>query len=104
MAEVKEIIKLGNRNEVPLGQGRCFNLDGREIAVFRPRSGRVCAIENRCPHRQGPLSEGIIDHRVVVCPYHGHKFNLQNGEGSEGGEKVRRFSVSEKHEELFLEI
>ena len=53
-------INLGCVAAIPLGQGRCYVVGGQEIAVFRQRDGQLFAAENRCPHRQGPLSEGII--------------------------------------------
>jgi len=68
----KEAICLGPVEKVALGHGSCFKVGSDEIAVFRPRSGGVVAIENRCPHRQGALCDGIIDGQKVVCPYHAH--------------------------------
>lgn len=97
-------IKLGNIEKVPLGQGFCFVIDQIEVAVFRPRSGGLCAIANRCPHRQAPLAEGLIDQKNVVCPYHGHKFDLHTGEGSEVGEKVKVYEVREEEEEIRIKI
>jgi len=73
------LVNLGNVNDIPLGQGACYIVKGAEIAVFRARDGKVSAIENRCPHRQGPLSEGVVGNGKVVCPLHGHKFDLASG-------------------------
>lgn len=100
----KKKIQLGPIDKIPLGQGRCFVVGQEEIAVFRPRSGGVFAVQNRCPHRQGPLSEGVCDATKVICPYHGHKFNLQTGQGSEAGEAVRVFPVREENGEIVVEI
>lgn len=95
-------VRLGPVDKVPVGQGFCFVVGGEEIAVFRPRSGGLVAIQNRCPHRQGPLCDGIIDQRQVICPYHGHKFNLLTGEGSEPGERVQVFEAREENGEIIL--
>jgi len=76
---------------------------GEEIAVFRSRSGKITAIENKCPHRQGPLSEGIIDEGKVICPLHGHKFNLSTGKGSEKPECVKVFPVWLQNEYVYIE-
>ena len=100
----KKGIKLGPLEKVPLGQGFCFVVGNEEVAVFRPRTGGLFAIQNRCPHRQGPLCEGVIGDKNVICPYHSHKFNLRTGEGSEPGEKVKVFKVQEKDGEILLEI
>jgi nitrite reductase (NADH) small subunit len=97
-------IKLGPVGKIPFGQGLCFKVEDREVAVFRTRSGQLSAIQNRCPHRQGPLCDGVIDETQVICPYHGHKFNLKTGEGSEEAERVTVYQVREENGELILEI
>lgn len=98
------LANLGNVNDIPLGQGLCYTVKGEEIAVFRSRDGKICAIENRCPHRQGPLVDGIVGNGKVVCPLHGHKFDLASGQGSESGECVRTFEVWEQHGQIILDI
>ncbi len=98
------LVNLGNVNDIPLGQGACYIVKGAEIAVFRARDGKVSAIENRCPHRQGPLSEGVVGNVKVVCPLHGHKFDLTSGEGTEKGERVRTFEVREQYGEIILDF
>lgn len=84
---------LGNLESIPPGHGRCFTVNGEEIAVFRQRDGTLFAIQNRCPHRQGPLADGIIGAGKVVCPLHGHKFDLATGTGSEPHECVKVYAV-----------
>ena len=51
-----------------------------QIAVFRTARDEVFAIENRCPHKHGPLSEGIVHGRQVTCPLHNWVFSLATGE------------------------
>ena len=97
------IFSLGDIEQVPVGQGRCFVIKGKEIAVFRSRQEEFSAIENRCPHRQGPLSEGIIGAGKVICPLHGHKFDLKTGKGNESHECVRVFGVSIENNQIILE-
>jgi len=97
------IINLGPLEDIPIGQGRCFIVKDEEVSVFHLRSGKVRAVENKCPHRQGPLSEGIIDEGKVVCPLHGHKFDLKTGRGSEGGECVRVFESWIEHNHVYIE-
>ena len=96
-------INLGSIDRVPIGQGMCFLINGDEIAVFRGRDGRMFAVHNRCPHRQGPLAEGIIGNGQVVCPLHGHKFDLSTGRGSESHECVKTFPVQEINQEILIE-
>lgn len=97
------ILNLGSIENIPLGQGTCFIIQQEEVAVFRSRDGKLFAIENMCPHRQGPLSGGIMGDGKVVCPLHGHKFDLATGQGSEGHECVKVYKIWEKKGEIFLE-
>ncbi len=97
------IVNLGSVEQIPLGQGLCFVIKGQEIAVFRSRQGNLFAIENRCPHRQGPLSEGIIGDGKVICPLHGHKFDLSTGKGNEMSECVKTYRVWEENGQVMLE-
>lgn len=105
MAEqTPHLIPLGPVDKIPPGQGTCFIVNQERIAVFRARSGELHAVQDRCPHRQGPLSEGIIDYCKVICPFHSHKFDLRSGEGSEAGERVTVYEVCEENGELFLKV
>jgi nitrite reductase (NADH) small subunit len=98
------LISLGPVEQIALGQGRCYIVGNEEIAVFRQRDGKLFAIQNRCPHRQGPLAEGIIGAGKVICPLHGHKFNLQSGEGSEAHECVKTYAVDQSNGEIFVRL
>ncbi|HME99403.1 MAG TPA: Rieske 2Fe-2S domain-containing protein [Terriglobia bacterium] len=97
-------INLGSATAIPLGQGRCYVVGGQEIAVFRQRDGRLFATENRCPHRRGPLSEGIVGDGRVICPMHAHQFNLQTGTGSEVHECLNVFEIEEADGNLMLNM
>lgn len=70
---------LGSVEQIPLGEGRQFTLDERKIAIFRMRSGEVRAVQATCPHRGGPLADGMIGRGQVVCPLHAFKFDLTGG-------------------------
>ncbi len=102
--QTSALINLGNVNDIPLGQGICYIVKGEEIAVFRSRDGRIFAVENRCPHRQGPLSEGIVGGGKVICPLHGHKFDLTTGKGSDPRECVKVFKAWEKDKNMMMEV
>lgn len=95
-------INLGSVENIPMGQGHCFRIEGEDIAVFRGRDGSISAIENTCPHMKGPLAEGILGDGKVVCPLHGHRFDLKTGEGSETLECVRVFDVSIEKGNVFI--
>ncbi len=63
---------------IPLREGRAVIVDGKELAVFN-LGDRFLAVENRCPHRGGPLSDGIVSGRQVVCPLHAWRVCLEDG-------------------------
>jgi len=72
---------LGPLSQIPPGEGRNFLVAGVEIAVFHSRDGRVYATQAQCPHRGGPLADGLTDGATVVCPLHDRIFSLASGEG-----------------------
>src|ERR1700687_1010300 len=63
-------IRITEPENIPLREGRGVEVDGHQIALFN-LGDRFLAVENRCPHRGGPLSDGIVAGDVVVCPLHG---------------------------------
>lgn len=72
-------VVLGSIEGIPIGQGRAFEVGGRTIAVFRQRDGRLFATQSDCPHRRGPLAEGLVGSGKVICPLHSWKFDLETG-------------------------
>lgn len=73
-------IVLGPLTAIPLGEGRAFNVGGEHIAVFRTRTGEVFAVQANCPHRGGPLADGLVGGTSVICPLHSSKFDLRTGQ------------------------
>ena len=101
MAKTMKLVPLGPVDRVPKGQGVCFIVGGEEIAVFRQRDGTIYASQNRCPHKRGPLCDGIMGAGVVICPFHGHKFDLTSGQGPDQ-ERLRIYPVKEKDGQILL--
>ena len=71
-------IWLTETGNVPPREGRVVELAGKQLAVFNLGT-RFVVIDNKCPHKGGPLADGIVAGDSVVCPLHGWKVNLQNG-------------------------
>jgi len=63
---------------VPPREGRAVRVAGRDLAIFN-LGNRYVAIDNRCPHKGGPLADGIVSGDSVVCPLHGWRINLLAG-------------------------
>ncbi|PXX08481.1 Rieske (2Fe-2S) protein [Mycolicibacterium moriokaense] len=88
-------VVIGSVEEIPVGEGRTFAVDGKQIAVFRLRDGSLRAIDAVCPHKGGPLADGLSDDRVVVCPLHGYTFDMGTGIEAGGADiSVRSYAVS----------
>ena len=76
-----------------------------QIAVFRTDDDHFYAIEDRCPHRGGPLSQGIVHDGCVTCPLHNWVISLESGEaqGADDGE-VRTYPVKVDGNTLCISI
>ena len=70
---------LGPVTDIPLGEGRTYDVKGEMVAVFRLRDGSVRALSAVCPHRGGPMADGQLDAKVVICPLHLNAFDLTTG-------------------------
>lgn len=65
--------------QVPVLGARVARVAGRKVALFRTSDDRVFALEDRCPHRDGPLSQGIVHGTCVTCPLHDWVIDLATG-------------------------
>jgi nitrite reductase/ring-hydroxylating ferredoxin subunit len=72
-------VKVATTDEVAPGQAKKVEVSGKTIALFN-LGGRYHAIDDVCPHRGGPLSEGEVQGDVVTCPWHGARFRITTGE------------------------
>ena len=72
-------VRITTCDNIPLREGRAVMLDGREIALFN-LGDRFFATDNQCPHKGGPLCDGIVAGEAVVCPLHAWKVRLDTGQ------------------------
>lgn len=87
-------IDIGDLHAVPARGARCVNTPGGKIAIFRTQDNQVFAMDNRCPHKGGPLAEGIVHGASVTCPLHNWVFDLATGEAQGADEgAVRTYPV-----------
>jgi nitrite reductase (NADH) small subunit len=70
---------IGHIDDIPLRGARCVKTPDGRIAVFRTADDQVLAIEDRCPHKGGPLSQGIVHGTSVTCPLHNWVISLESG-------------------------
>lgn len=73
-------IEITQLDEIPVLGSRVVKTDSMDIAIFRTSDDRVFAVKDACPHKQGPLSQGIVHGTSVTCPLHNWKIDLASGE------------------------
>ncbi|WP_027487301.1 nitrite reductase small subunit NirD [Allorhizobium undicola] len=70
---------IGTIDDIPLRGARCVRTPQGKIGVFRTAENEVFAIEDHCPHKGGPLTEGIVHGKAVTCPLHNWVISLETG-------------------------
>jgi nitrite reductase [NAD(P)H] small subunit len=73
-------IAIGSITDIPQRGARCIDTPDGKVAVFRTADDRVFAIDDHCPHKGGPLSQGIVHGNAVTCPLHNWVISLETGE------------------------
>ena len=80
-------------DDIPLKEGKRVQYENYSVALFN-LGGEFRAVDNQCPHKQGPLADGITSGNAVFCPLHNWKINLENGCALSGGTgQVRTYPV-----------
>ena len=97
-------IDIGTVEDVPLRGARLVRTHAGCIAVFRTGEAEVYAVSNTCPHKGGPLSEGIVHDRKVTCPLHNWVFDLETGlaQGADAG-RIDTFPIKVENGRLFID-
>ena len=90
-------------DDVPLGEGRAVTLAGRRIALFRTSSAWY-ALDAACPHLGGPLADGIVSDRAVICPLHERRFDLATGAALSTGEAVAAHAVEVRGDGVYVAL
>lgn len=96
-------ISVGTLAEIPRRGARCVKIGEMTIAIFRTADDRVFALEDKCPHKQGPLSQGIVHDGCVTCPLHNWVISLSTGQAQGADEgATRTFPVRLESETILL--
>ena len=85
-ALTKTWVRAGQLSDIPQRGARCVKYGDMTIAIFRTADDRVFALEDKCPHKNGPLSQGIVHDGCVTCPLHNWVISLESGE-AEGADQ-----------------
>ena len=97
-------IEIGSINDIPRRGARCVATPTGKIAVLRTADDKVFAIDDRCPHKGGPLSQGIVHGAAVTCPLHNWVIALDTGKalGADEG-AVRTYPIKVEGERLLID-
>ncbi|KQS81593.1 tRNA-(guanine-N1)-methyltransferase [Rhizobium sp. Leaf384] len=101
----RDWVDIGVLHDIPLRGARCVRTPLGRIAVFRTADDQVFAIEDRCPHKAGPLSQGIVHGTSVTCPLHNMVISLETGQaqGADEGE-VRTIPIRNRDGRLSIAV
>lgn len=99
-------VRVCRRQDIPPGRGWPVRVGGLRLAVFDTDSG-VRAVENRCRHVGNPIDDGATSDNVVICPWHGWRYDLDTGEhltvfGRRPG--LRVFPVRVEGDDVLVEV
>jgi len=73
-------LEIGTLNDIPKRAARVVKTARGDIAIFRTMDDQVFALDDKCPHKGGPLSQGIVQGESVTCPLHNWVISLRTGE------------------------
>jgi len=96
-------IEISALEDIPKLGSRVIKTDTVNIAVFRTADDSVFALKDECPHRKGPLSQGIVHDNTVTCPLHNWKIDLASGEAKAPDEGcTRHYPVKVENGRIYL--
>jgi nitrite reductase/ring-hydroxylating ferredoxin subunit len=101
-------VNVAKLSELEEGKGKKVTINEElEVAIFKV-GGKVYAIQEKCPHQGGPLSEGDLEGLVVMCPWHGMTYNLSTGKAApqawDQALSVKTFNVVVEGDDVKIEV
>jgi nitrite reductase (NADH) small subunit len=98
-------VAVGTIDDIPLRGARCVKNGVMTIAIFRTAANEIYALEDKCPHRNGPLSQGIVHDGCVTCPLHNWVISLSTGraQGADEGATLA-FPVKVEGQQIYLDL
>jgi len=96
---------IANLNDIPKRGARLVKTKLGCIAIFRTANDQVFAIDDACPHKNGPLSDGMVHGTLVTCPLHNWVIDLNTGkvQGADKG-RVQNYKIKVENGRIFLDI
>ena len=96
--------KIAEKDEIALGKGKEFNVDGKRIAIFNQNGFH--ALDSICVHQDGSLAPGKLEGDIVECPLHFWHYNIKTGELVDyiKGVKLQTYKVDVKKDGIYLDV
>ncbi len=105
MALDSSLVDIGSIHDVPQRGARCVKKGELTIAIFRTAEDQFFALEDKCPHKNGPLSQGIVHDGCVTCPLHNWVISLKTGQAQGADEgATKTYTVIVRDERLLLDL
>ncbi len=94
---------LNNKNNLEEGRVTTVNAGNKQIALSH-FEGKICALDNHCPHQGGPLGEGSIENGILRCPWHGWDYHPCTGKAPDFDDGVESYPVEEREDGIYVGI
>ena len=96
-------IDIAALDDIPVRGARVIKTRMGCVAVFRTIEDKVFAIDDTCPHKQGPLHDGMVHGNAVTCPLHNLVINLETGLAADGVSRVNTYEIMVKAGRILLD-
>lgn len=96
-------IDIAALDDIPVRGARVIKTRAGCVAVFRTIDDKVFAIDDACPHKQGPLSDGMVHGSSVTCPLHNLVISLETGMAADGKSGVNTYEITVKGGRILLD-
>ncbi|TLP44903.1 nitrite reductase small subunit NirD [Cohaesibacter sp. CAU 1516] len=98
-------VRVGTLDDIPARGSRKLTVGETTIALFRTSADQVFALEDACPHKKGPLSEGIVHDGCVTCPLHNWVISLESGQAQGADEgATKSFPVKLSDQDILIDL
>ena len=99
-----KLVKVAKTTDVPDGAGLCVEAEGKEIALFK-MNGQFYAMDNTCQHQGGPLGDGALEGKEVICPWHGWQYDVTTGQCTTNPNvRQERYAVQVQGDDVLVEV
>lgn len=97
-------VKVAKLDDLPPGSCREFQADGKPVALFNV-DGKVYCLDNTCLHRGGPLGQGVLEDKLITCPWHGWQYDVTTGAAvMNAAIQVRKFDVKVEGDDIQVDV